>query len=157
MVADWLVALFFLIAGFIHPQATATGHERAVARSSAIAALSHDPPAGWSRELGLSVMAQLSWEESRFHVDAIGPARCNAAGDCHAYCAFQVEHRPELLHDPVGCALVAYAIVRAGAMSCPEHPLAPFSGGCENRAAQEIGDRRLKEARRHLGQASARY
>lgn len=132
------------------------GSPALVAQASAIAVLSYDPPPGQSREMMVSLLAVEALHEGRNNTSAIGPASCNASGDCHSYGAFQLDHQPQVLGDIYAQARYAYYIIRAGYRICPAHVLAPYAGGCHNRGAVKLADARMAEAVAGLGYVEGR-
>ena len=127
----------------INPYATRTGSAAEVAYAAAYVVNRFTPPDGWSRELAVAVMATMAWRESRLNPSAVGPAACRK-GDCHAFGAWQVEHRPDILNDSIGQAMFEYDLIRRSAKLCPAHPLAYVtSGDCKH---TKVADQRLKEA-----------
>jgi hypothetical protein len=152
-----LLAFVLLLMAAVAPGGAHTGNANVVA--SAIAyVVDRDPlPSGWDKHQSAAVLVEMAYRESRFRVGATGPARCDKRGDCLAYGPFQAEHRPEMARDPIAAARLAYWMLRAGVLTCPEAPLAPAAGGCliagtlrPNAAARRISDARMLEANRIL-------
>lgn len=148
-----IVALVLTVLTVIDPPAGQSREAHDLATAIATVVATDARPEGWSTEWTATVLAEIAWHESRLRMDAVGPARPNTDGDAGAYCALQVEHRPELARSPVACVRAGLYILTAGAALCPEHPIAPFAGGCywpgtyrPNAAARRISDARIGEA-----------
>lgn len=97
-----------------------------------------------SCELDAAALVVTAAEESQFTQAAISH---DGRG---AKCWAQVEGHDEHVKTVIGCACVAYAIMRASAKTCPDHPLAGYAGSCKWRRSQQISDRRMAEAVRLL-------
>ena len=52
--------------------------------------------------------------------------------------------------DMNAAAKAAYDVVRSGARTCPDEPLAPYCGGCSRAGAREMGRARLERAQELL-------
>ena len=145
-----LTAVFMQAQLAVNPQAGHVGSPLECAQGAAMAVAQAGPPDGISREELTAVMAVTSLHEGRNDPRIVGPARCDKAGDCGSYGAYQLDHHPELLGDAYAQARYALFVVIAGYRICPAHPLAPYAGGCNNRGAIKIADDRLAEARAAL-------
>ena len=155
-----LLAFVWLLVAAIMPGASRTGGVGEIVPAIAYVC-EHDPaPAGWDAKLGAAVLVRMAWDESRFRQWAVGPAKCDSHGDCGAYSAWQVEHRPYLAKDAVAAARFEYDLIRRGAVACPEHPLSLAVGGCfyagttkPNRVGRSIADQRLLKSMQLLDAA----
>lgn len=89
-----------------------------------------------------ALMVAIGWRESRFKTDAVSKTK--------DFCAFQLNRRPDLLHDPEGCARVAVAMVRESMRVCPKYPIAWYAAGgrgCTSAWAHGISNDRTNLAR----------
>lgn len=102
-------------------------------------------PVGWTPDLAQAAMEVTAWEEGR------NCAVCPRGDQGRSVTTWQIwardeAHRRQLEADAGLAARTALQAMTDGARLCPEHPLAPYCGGCDVLAAQEIGDRRLATA-----------
>ncbi len=100
---------------------------------------------GGSCELDAAAMVATAWEEGRFCTE------CLRGDHGLSVTTWQLrtpdpDLRERLDRAPLAAARRAYFIMRAGAQLCPDAPLAPYAGGCHNRAARAIGERRQAAA-----------
>jgi hypothetical protein len=127
--------------------------QSAPAFAPAIAAVvsADPPPEGYSDVEGAAMLVVSLAEEGHF---CLGNCLRGDAGS--SVCTAQVmvrgdtqaaeSRRLELEASPLACARAAYATIRAGVTVCPEAPLAPYCGGCDNATARSMGERRWRRA-----------
>lgn len=99
-------------------------------------------PAGWTPEFTQQVMEVTAWEEGR------NCLVCARGDHGHSVTTWQIwardeAHRRQLEANPELAARYALHVMVLGAKICPAHPLAPYCGGCNSKAAQEISDHRM--------------
>ena len=146
-----LYAIGLAIGMAVHPEVDhSVNAERQVARvvAGVVAQWCRpDQTALGSCEKDAAGMMVTAYQEGQF---CAGTGLCLRGDQGRSSSTFQVmgftPEQTELYdRDMVAAARHAYVVMREGSKACPDEPLAPYCGGCNNRAARRIAHARLEK------------